>query len=107
MIQINENFVNVGSRTTLDINDIVMLVAETNYTTLHLSDGNQILVSYHLGKLQGRLLNYPVFIRPNRNTIINTNHIEKIGTESIRIHGFDIRMSRRRKEKIFNNLLSN
>ena len=104
MIQNTENLVNIGSRTSLEVNDIVMLVAEINYTSLYLTNGNRILVSYHLGKLHGRLVNYPIFIRPNRNTIINTNHLENIGLDSLRIQGIEIKMSRRRKEQILNQL---
>ena len=104
MIQNFENFVNIGSRTSLNANDIVMLVAEINYTTLYLKNGKRILVSYHLGKLHDRLVDYPSFIRPNRNTIININHLEGIGLDSLRIHGYEIKMSRRRKEKILDQL---
>ena len=104
MKQNTENLVNIGSRTSLEVNDIVMLVAEINYTSLYRTNGNRILVSYHLGKLHGRLENYPIFIRPNRNTIINTNHLENIGLDSLRIQGIEIKMSRRRKEQILNQL---
>ena len=99
-----ESIVNVGSRTFLHANDIVMMVAEINYTTLFLSNGNKLLVSYHLGKLHERLINYPSFIRPNRNTIINTNHLEDFGIDTLKINGHIIKVSRRRKEAILDSL---
>lgn len=104
MVHNTQNLVNIGSRTSVNANEIVMLVADINYTALHFADGQQLLVSYHLGKLHERLVDYPAFIRPNRNTIININHLEGFDMNTLKIMGQLIKVSRRRKEAIFDSL---
>lgn len=90
--------IDVGSRTKLFPNEIVLLEADINYTLLHLVDGKKITVSYHLGKLQERLSRHSSFIRPNRNTIVNLNYVSDCNLDKLTINSQIIQISRRRKE---------
>ncbi len=90
--------VNIGSRKLVLAQDIILLQAEINYTYLYLSDGQKIIVSYNLGKLQDRLHIHQAFIRPNRNTIVNLNFVTKYNENFLNINGTTVHISRRRKD---------
>lgn len=92
--------VHIGSRKIVLAQDIVLLQAEINYTFLYLSNGQKIVVSYHLGKLQERLNIYQAFIRPNRNTIVNLNFVTTYNENFLKINDTTIQISRRRKELV-------
>lgn len=92
--------VHVGSRKLILAQDIILLQAEINYTYLFLSDGQKIIVSYNLGKLQERLNIHQAFIRPNRNTIVNLNFVTKYNENFLNINGTTVHISRRRKELV-------
>jgi two-component system LytT family response regulator len=96
--------VHVGSRTHLISSDIVLLVADINYTSLYLSNGEKLLVSYNLGKLQERLSSHKTFIRPNRNTIVNMDYVTDFDLNFIQINQKNVLISRRRKENILSEL---
>lgn len=96
--------IDVGGRRKLLTSEIVLLQADINYTLLHLSDGEKIIVSYHLGKLQERLSEHKSFVRPNRQTIVNLQFLKKYNDEFLTILNHKVQMSRRRKELILSNL---
>ncbi len=89
--------VHVGSRTHLDVSEIVMLEAEINYTRLYLNNGEKLLVSYHLGKLAGRLAKHESFVRLNRNTIVNLSFLTHYCNGSVVIKQKAVAISRRRQ----------
>ncbi|SOE23045.1 LytTr DNA-binding domain-containing protein [Spirosomataceae bacterium TFI 002] len=103
MIQ-DRRVIHIGARTEVIAQDIILMQAEINYTLLTLTSGPQIVVAYHLGKLQERLLDHQTFIRPNRNTIINLNFVTNYDEECISINDRKIQISRRRKETISLNI---
>lgn len=90
--------VHIGSRKIVLAQDIILLQAEINYTFLYLSNGQKIIVSYNLGKLQERLNIHQAFIRPNRNTIVNLNFVTKYNENFLNINGTTVHISRRRKD---------
>ena len=92
--------INVGSRTALFPNEIVCLEAEANYTTIHLSNGKKMMVSYHLGKLQERLLPYKTFVRANRKFIVNLDFLGDFNSQYMIVKGQEISYSRRRKDMV-------
>ncbi len=95
-----KNLVDVGGRTKLFVQDIVFLEASGNYTLLYLAEGQKLVVSYHLGKLQQRLLGYNSFIRPNRNIIVNMDFLMSYTADSMHFNQRTINISRRRKEMV-------
>lgn len=103
----NIPLIDIGSRTKVLANEIVLLEAHINYTKLYMESGQKIIVSYNLGLLQGRLSSFNYFVRPNRQTIVNLRFLEKYNDEFLIINKHKVLMSRRRKELILSNLKSN
>lgn len=100
LINPDERHVHVGSRTVVIAQDIVLLHAEINYTLLFLANGQKIVVSCNLGKLQDRLIVHKTFIRLNRKTIVNSNFVTNYNKDSLKINGTIVKISRRRKDII-------
>lgn len=94
----DKRVIHIGARTEVIAQDIVLMQAILNYTQLFLSNGKIILVSYHLGKLQHRLIKHNSFIRPNRNTIVNLNFVTNYNENFIKINDTIVQISRRRKD---------
>jgi DNA-binding LytR/AlgR family response regulator len=65
--------IHVGGRKIIEMQRIVMLLAVTNYTQIYMVDGSKLLVSYTLGKLAARFIEFENFIRPNRSVLFNAN----------------------------------
>ena len=64
-----------GIKKKIAINDIVMIVADSNYSTVYLSDGRRILTSKTL-KVWSELLDETLrFVRPHRSYLVNSGHI--------------------------------
>ena len=59
------------------VEQIVLLEAEGNYTSLQFADGSQILVCKTLRNTENMLARHPQFIRIHRSYTINLNHLEK------------------------------
>lgn len=100
LISLETPLVHIGSRKFVVAQDIVLLQAEINYTFLYFSNGQKIIVSCHLGKLEERLNDYQAFIRPNRNTIVNLNFVTNYNENFLNINGTTVHISRRRKDLV-------
>jgi DNA-binding LytR/AlgR family response regulator len=57
--------------------NIIMLVADSNYTLVHLIDGTKYLYAITLRKFEGKFSNYS-FIRPHRSILLNSKFISQI-----------------------------
>jgi two-component system, LytTR family, response regulator len=58
----------------VNLQDVLYLKAESNYTTLYISGGNKIVATRSLGEFE-KILNDPVFYRIHKSTIINLNYL--------------------------------
>lgn len=92
--------VNIGGRMRLSGNKIVWLKAEINYTQLYLANGPKLTVSYNLGLLEERLASYPLFIRPNRSTLVNLQFLRAYDENHICIKSQRFQISRRRRQLV-------
>lgn len=92
--------VNIGGRMSVIPSDIIFLSADENYTLLHLANGNKLMVSYNLGKLQERLSKHVFFLRANRSIVVNMNFVTAFNTNYLKINGMEVSVSRRSK-KVF------
>jgi two-component system LytT family response regulator len=84
-------------------NDILYLESDSNYTIVHLSDKNQIMVSKTLKSFEDLL--YPFgFIRVHHSFMVNSNRITRYvrgdGGYLIMENGMHINVSRSRKEDL-------
>ncbi|HMR90121.1 MAG TPA: LytTR family DNA-binding domain-containing protein [Saprospiraceae bacterium] len=57
------------------LSDIIMMQAESNYTTIHLSNGDRILTSKTLKYWIEKIGDHATFVRPHRSYLVNTAHI--------------------------------
>jgi len=57
------------------VSDLMYLEADSNYTTLYLSDSGKILATRSLGEFE-KILNSQVFFRIHKSTIINMNYLK-------------------------------
>ena len=84
-----------------DINNIVYLKADSNYTYFHFNCGNKTITSYTLKHWQA-LLSNTLFIRIHKSYLINKSMIKSINRKNHTIslsNGDDIPISRgQRKE---------
>ncbi len=93
---------------TVNINDIILLKAESNYSEVFLESGNKITTSKTLKKFEKKLDYFP-FFRTHKSFIINVNHVLEYhpneNTDIILSNNFNVQVSRRRKKefnKVYN-----
>jgi len=58
----------------VNVQELMYLKAESNYTTLYFTAGNQIVATRSLGEFE-KILNDPAFYRIHKSTIINLNYL--------------------------------
>jgi len=87
----------------VNIEDIVFCEADRNYTTFHLLNGKELVISKSLREHE-EMLPKQDFIRTHHSYLVNINHItryEKMGNFLVSIDGSKIPVSVRKKEVVF------
>lgn len=88
--------------TIIDLQQLIRVEGEGNYSTLHFVDQPKLIISKNLKYLDDRL---PAgnFFRPHNSHLINCRHIQKyqrVDGGSIQMtDGFEVPLSRRKKER--------
>ena len=85
----------------IEIESIVSLEADGNYTILHLSSLKKIVVSKQLGHLEGLLPN-PPFVRIHKSTLINLNFVDGYNSKNQEVQmkdGNQLIVARRKLEE--------
>ncbi|MGI8951005.1 MAG: LytR/AlgR family response regulator transcription factor [Chitinophagaceae bacterium] len=86
----------------VELNDIIYLEAENNYTIVYIKPLQKITVSKTLKDFE-ELLPHSTFIRIHHSWIINKNHVQKYlkgeGGQVIMINGKTLDVARRKKEE--------
>lgn len=78
--------------------DIIYMEANYNYTILHLVNGNHIMLSYTLKKLENEVKSFNLFERVHRSYLINTTYVNKRNRLEINLsNGITIPVARRRR----------
>jgi two-component system LytT family response regulator len=89
----------------LELNEIIRLQSEANYTTFYLLEGKRIVVAKTLKSFE-ELLVGENFFRPHQSHIINLKHVEKILKEDggylLMKDDYKIPISRSKKELFMN-----
>ncbi len=84
----------------VNVKDIICLESDQNYTTVHISDGKNILLSKTLKEFEGMLNNHN-FVRIHRSHLINPSYIEGYekteGGTLIMKNGYRIPVSSRKR----------
>jgi DNA-binding LytR/AlgR family response regulator len=100
-----ETHIQIRGLKTIDIQNIISLKADINYTTVYFLDGSrQETVATTLKKIEARLIPYPNFFRITKSTIINIDCIDNITDNMVIMNnGQKIVPSRRRGKVFFEN----
>ncbi|MCX2585430.1 LytR/AlgR family response regulator transcription factor [Pedobacter sp. MR22-3] len=88
----------------VDVDDIIYIEADSNYSVLHFADQDKITVSKVLREFE-ELLPSDQFVRIHKSSIINLNHLKeynsKNGLQVFLKNGESINISRRRASDFF------
>ena len=88
----------------IDIDDIIYIEADSNYSVFHLSNHDKITVSKVLREFE-ELLPSDQFVRIHKSSIINLNHLKEYNSKNgLQVHlknGESINVSRRRASDFF------
>ncbi len=88
----------------IDVDDIIYIEADSNYSVFHLSNHDKITVSKVLREFE-ELLPSDQFVRIHKSSIINLNHLKeynsKNGLQALLKNGDNINVSRRRASDFY------
>jgi two-component system LytT family response regulator len=91
----------------LEKEDVVMMEADKSYTTIYLSNGQEIVVSKTLKEVE-KSFQFPRFYRVHNSYLINLNHVKEylkgLGGELIMSNGKTASISRSKKAELFQKL---
>jgi DNA-binding LytR/AlgR family response regulator len=69
------NYIPIGGRKSVSPKQILMLVADINYTMIHLFNGEQFIIATTLKKVQKSLAPHGNFVRTNRKFVVNWDYV--------------------------------
>jgi DNA-binding LytR/AlgR family response regulator len=85
---------------------VVLMVANTNYTTVHFDNGKKLMVATTLKKFEERFSESTFLFRSHKSFMINLRHVESLVGNSIKMKNhFSVAVSRRKKESLKCNML--
>lgn len=92
----------VGSRQRHTANEIMLLLANVNYTEIHFANGHKTMVATTLKTLEQRFSTSGNFFRTHKSSLINLNYIKAydnlIADDYVEMkNDFRVAISRRRK----------
>lgn len=94
--------VHVGSRMEVNPTEIVMITADISYSKLYLENGQKVMVSTNIQKLEERFLPFSNIVRIHRSTMINTQFLKYVdGSKAVLTNNLQCVISRRKKNDLF------
>lgn len=91
--------IHVGSRKFIRPEEMQYLESDLNYTVIALRNGQKIMSSTTLKKIESRLISFKNFLRINRSTIINLDFVKSHENNSFILNDNRIlSFSRRQKQ---------
>jgi two-component system LytT family response regulator len=89
--------VHVGGRRHVLPTQVMMLVADINYTTIFLDNGQRFMVATTIGKIQKSLQKHGNFVRTNKSQVVNWAYVRSSNSKELLLKNDEIvRFSRRR-----------
>jgi DNA-binding LytR/AlgR family response regulator len=96
----------VGRRKKIIPSDVILLVADVNYTTIFLEDGSKMVVSTTMRRFEEWFADYSFFFRPHKSFMVNLRFVESFEENSILMKNqFLVAVSRRKRELLKENLV--
>ena len=96
--------VHIGGRKHVHPAQVIMLVADINYTTIYLADGNQFMVATTIGKVQRTLQAHGQFVRTNKAQVVNWAYVLRSSPKELQLKNNEIIKFSRRREKVINKI---
>ncbi|MCU0326548.1 MAG: LytTR family transcriptional regulator [Spirosomaceae bacterium] len=102
--------IHIGGRKAVCPDEVVLLIANENYTQVVCTDGTKLLVATTLKELERRFCRNPYFVRTHKSFVVNLQYIsnyQSLEDNFIEmVNDTKVTVSRRRKqvlqERIFN-----
>jgi DNA-binding LytR/AlgR family response regulator len=93
--------IKVGGRKKVTPSEVILLVADANYTQIYFENGEKLLVATTLKKLQSCFEATNFFFRNHRSSIVNLRYIKEFDQTGIIMKNKQtLRISRRRLENL-------
>ncbi|WP_435353710.1 LytR/AlgR family response regulator transcription factor [Emticicia sp. SJ17W-69] len=93
------NYISIGGRKTVSPKQVLMLVADINYTTIHLFNGEQFIIATTLKRVQKSLNSHGNFIRTNKKFVVNWDYVLSHCAKQLTLHNNQIIPFSRRQGK--------
>lgn len=75
-----ETNIHIGGRKEVCPEEVVLIVADINYTQIYLIDGSRAIVATTLKELEKRFSHQPNFFRTHKSFLINLNFVANYQT---------------------------
>jgi DNA-binding LytR/AlgR family response regulator len=92
--------ISIGGRKTVSPKQILMLVADINYTTIHLFNGEQFIIATTLKRVQQSLDSHGNFIRTNKKFVVNWDYVRSHCAKQLTLQNNQIIPFSRRQGKL-------
>lgn len=99
VIQAQKESVHVGGRRHVQPEQVMMLVADINYTTIYLSDGEHFMIASTIGKVQKALNIHGNFVRPNKTQVVNWAYVTQRTQDGLLLKNNKMIIFSRRKRR--------
>jgi len=95
------NKIPVGWRKSVTPKHVLMLVADINYTTIHLCNGEQFIIATTLKRVQQSLDSYGSFVRTNKKIVVNFDYVLSHSEKQLTLPNNQIVSFSRRQRRLF------
>lgn len=94
------SFISIGGRKMVAPKQVLMLVADINYTTIHLYNGERFIIATTLKRVQKSLDSHGNFIRTNKKIVVNWDYVRSHCTKQLTLQNNQIILFSRRQGKL-------
>jgi DNA-binding LytR/AlgR family response regulator len=91
--------VHIGGRRYVQPEQVMMLVADINYTTIYLNNGEKFIIATTIGKVQKALDIHGDFVRPNKTQVVNWAYVTQRTQDGLLLQNNEMIIFSRRKRR--------
>lgn len=92
--------ISIGGRKTVSPKQVLMLVADINYTTIHLFNGEHFIIATTLKRVQKSLDSHGNFVRTNKKIVVNWDYVRSHCAKQLTLQNNQIIPFSRRQGKL-------
>ncbi|WP_394993034.1 LytR/AlgR family response regulator transcription factor [Emticicia sp.] len=97
--------ISIGGRKIVSPKQVLMLVADINYTTVHLFNGEQFIIATTIKRVQKSLNSHGNFVRTNKKFVVNWDYVRSHCAKQLTLQNnqtisFSRRQGKRAMEKM-------